>query len=425
MHALAQPSAGAPGGPGGHAFSRPLALLAVLPLASSALVNLAQHVRAGPTSGMGAMTIVLAGTVGYAVLLDASWPRRLLAAAWPVPALCAWALLRSIVDPPDFEGAQNLLVYLLFGGSLLLAGTLVARHPARMYRWLENGMRWLQAGTLALVLVQFAAFGMPNDGLWWTGSRSTMLVGLIGMHWNLARWLAGRRGSLALALLWLAAIVATTSRTAAAIGLLSLAAASLVQGRRSPWRAGLGIAGVTAAVAAVAALLARSETFHRRVFGGDASLFVGDVAINANGRLNLWQAMWESAMQHPWAGHGLGSSQALIGSSFYFTDELVHPHNDYLRTWHDLGAVGLVLLLAAGAGWLLRLCRVLWRTRRRPRDGAFVLRFTAALTLVEMAVSMLTDNTLVYPFFMGAAGTVVGAGLGLEARRRTARGGAP
>ena len=67
--------------------------------------------------------------------------------------------------------------------------------------------------------------------------------------------------------------------------------------------------------------------------------------------MNMWAATIESARHHPLVGQGLGSSQDLIERLF----GLAHPHNDYLRLWHDLGLVGLLLLVSVTGLMLLAL----------------------------------------------------------------------
>jgi O-antigen ligase len=390
-----------------------LAAAALLPLLTAGFVNLAAEWRVGPVSGMGATTILETAVILAAALLAAHWPRRLLVRLFPFGLFLLWAVLRSILTRPTFEGAQNAIVYLLFGGGALLAGTLAARDPAAMRARLARGIGWIHWIALAVLALNLARFGLPH-GDWLVGPRSLALTGLIPLNWHLARWSAGEGRSLWIAGLWFAAIVATTSRTASAIALVLLALVVALQAPRRPRRAAAGLSALAAGLALAAALVAFAPPFHHRFFGGDASLHVGEYAINANGRMAFWRLMVESASTAPLAGHGLGSSQAVMAAEFFETDEIRHPHNDYLRLWHDLGAVGLALLLAAFLLWSAVLARA-WRRGDRADDPARAVPLFALLVLVEVMLAMVTDNVLIYPFFMGAAGVIAGTALGLSA----------
>jgi O-antigen ligase len=391
-----------------------LAAAALLPLLTAGLVNLAAEWRAGPVSAMGAQTIAEAALVGGAAVLAARYPRRLLARLLPFALLLVWAGVRSILAPPTFEGAQNALVYLLFFAGALLAGTLAARDGEGMSVRLARGIGWIHWTALAVVAANLALWGLPRGGSWVVGPRSLALVGLIPLNWHLARWSAGRTKSLAVAALWFAAIVATTSRTASAIALVSLAAVVALQAPRRPRRAAAGLAALAAALGVAAALVAFAPPIHDRFFRGDTRLQVGEYAINVNGRAAFWRVMVESASEAPLVGHGLGSSQGVMAAEFFTSDNIRHPHNDYLRLWHDLGAIGLSLLLASFLLWAAVLARE-WRRGERTGDPARVVRLAALLVLLEVMLAMVTDNVLIYPFFMGAAGIVVGTALGLGA----------
>lgn len=421
MAALSAPAAPLPGEarlpPRPRREASLLAGAALLPLLTAGFVNLAAEWRAGPVSGMGAQTAVEAVLLGTAVVLAGRYPRRLLARALPFGLLLLWAAVRSLLAPPTFEGAQNALVYLLFGAGLVLSGTLAARDPAGMSVRLARGIGWIQWTALAVLGVHLAVFGLPRGGSWHVGPRSLALVMLIPLHWHLARWSAGRARSLALAALWFAAVVATTSRTASAIALVSLAVVVALQAPRRPRRAAAGLGALAAAFALAAALVAFAPPFHARFFRGDTSLRVGEYAINASGRVAFWRLMVQSASDAPVAGHGLGSSQGVMADEFLESDNIRHPHNDYLRLWHDLGAVGLGLLLLSLLLWAAVLARE-WRRAEGAGHPARVVHLAALLTLLELALAMATDNVLIYPFFMGAAGIIVGAALGLPAAAR-------
>ena len=122
-------------------------------------------------------------------------------------------------------------------------------------------------------------------------------------------------------------------------------------------------------------------------------------------------------MRHPVIGAGLGSSQSALQE---FDSETVgHPHNDYLRVWHDGGWIGVAFLVIALFYWLAVLGRQWYRNARRLSDHPEV-DLAAFLVLLGVMLSSVTDNGLVYSFVMALSGLLVGSALGLDARRRQA-----
>lgn len=389
-----------------------LEMAALLPLLTAGFVNLAAEVRAGPVSGMGAATAVQSVLLAGAAALAAHYPRRLLVRTLPIGLFLLWALLRSVATPPTFEGAQNFTVYLFFAAGVVLAGTLAARDPARTARLLGRGVGWMQVVLLAVVLANLAAYGVPQGGNWRVGPRSMALVALVPFHWHLARWSAGHVRALAPAALWFAVLLLAAGRTALAISLVSVGVVVALLAPGRPRRAAAGMALLAAALAVAGALVAFTPRLHARFFSGDTSLRVGQVAINASGRVAFWGLMVESARTAPVAGHGLGSSQRVMADEFLASDRIRHPHNDYLRLWHDLGLVGLALLVAALGRWAAALLGT-WRRARAMPEPMRVVPLLALLTVVEILLAMVTDNVLIYPFFLGAAGVVIGTALGM------------
>jgi O-antigen ligase len=108
-----------------------------------------------------------------------------------------------------------------------------------------------------------------------------------------------------------------------------------------------------------------------------------------------------------------------MAAEFLDSDDVRHPHNDYLRLWHDLGAVGLGLAAGALLLWLAALFRG-WRRAARAGHPAQAVQLAAFLVLLELLLAMITDNVLIYPFFMGAAGILVGTAFGMELDLRRA-----
>ena len=143
---------------------------------------------------------------------------------------------------------------------------------------------------------------------------------------------------------------------------------------------------------------------------------MGGVSISTSGRNVIWPLVIDSGMRHPIVGGGLGSSQTVLEG---LSESVAHPHNDYLRIWHDGGVIALTFLMMAFAWWLAVLGRQ-WvqsvsRSRRHPE-----LDLAAFLTLLGIMLAAVTDNGFVYSFVMGPSGTLIGAALGIHAFEREA-----
>jgi O-antigen ligase len=166
---------------------------------------------------------------------------------------------------------------------------------------------------------------------------------------------------------------------------------------------------------------------HSRFYTGDVQSIGGGLAVNLEGRSQIWATTWDSYLTSPWFGHGVGSADNLI--TRVYGGSVGHPHNDYLRILHDYGLVGLVMWVI-GFVWLLRRTWRAWH--RGPRGGAHDepdrvsarerrVHAASCLALVGLALSMITDNPLDYLFVLAPIGVLVGFSLGLDARTEAAR----
>jgi len=91
---------------------------------------------------------------------------------------------------------------------------------------------------------------------------------------------------------------------------------------------------------------------------------------------------------------GLGSSEVLISD---LVPGLEHPHNDYLRVWHDLGIVGVVLFCLA---WIGRLAKHFPTMAKVGQKKTLLARsqMAAALAASTVVLTCISDNTLLYTF---------------------------
>jgi hypothetical protein len=385
----------------------------------AAFGSLPRKVDLGPMTAMGALTIVEVGAAVAGLLVCGRYPKWLLLRTLPYLCLLTWAGVSTIWGVPSRDGVQNGLVYLLFGTVVLLSGTMAARDPERVDRLINRGLTWISSVALSFVFGELAMKGLPSDAdeSWWIGPRPVAILGVVVLSRYLSRWYYGDKRARVWIVLWLAAILLTISRAATATSLILVGTLVLAQIRFQRRRAALTLPLALGAVVLVVTLVLIWSPFYQRMFTGDAVPVAG-TPINVAGRAKMWELVIASAREHPWVGQGLGTAQLAVANALAHTPgQMTQPHNDYLRIWHDLGAIGLTLYLAAIVPWMWMMARDWYAAERRWRQAA-LLEMTALLVLMGLSVVEITDNAVVYQAVMGTAGTLVGAGLGARTYRR-------
>jgi O-antigen ligase len=386
-------------------------LLLLLPLVIGGFVDLPRAIRLGPVTALGLLSGVQLAIAAVGLLAVGRYPRAVVAVAAPYAIFVGWMVLRTLTESPGQGGIQTGLTYMLFGAQFLLAGTLAARDPAVAMRVLTAGFAVLDVVGLGLVATSFVSSGL-GGGEWLIGPRAVALFANVPICWHLGGWCYGRPRAGLRALAWLLAVLASLSRTATAVGLLLVVFAYLAGGVVKPTRLVTRTPGLVIAAAAllVVVFVYRAE-FNERFFEGLNSVEVGGVTVEASGRNHIWPVVVESGWRHPTVGGGLGSSQRALTD--FDTETVGHPHNEYLRIWHDGGFIGLVLFAAAALVWLVLLARRWWRSRTgglRPDVG-----LAALLALVGMLLAAITDNGFVYAYVMSPSGALIGAAFGFHA----------
>ena len=124
----------------------------------------------------------------------------------------------------------------------------------------------------------------------------------------------------------------------------------------------------------------------------DVSLANPDFA--TSGRSFMWGVVAADALNKPWLGHGTGSSESIT----YAIADLAYPHNDWLLTFHDYGAVGVVIYLLCNLGMLWH-CYI---SAKKTRNKTIKLFFLAgASSFIPFMMVMFTDNIMVYASYFG------------------------
>jgi len=367
------------------------------------LVDLPRQISIGPISMLGAVMLIC-------ILMPLLWwiatprfHRSFIMVLSPILLYIAWSFLTTTWSFPDLTGVQNLLAPVAF---CLLAGVAFRYCRQKPDGWQKIGKALLVATGLSVGLyglnVAIAGFGTSVI----IGARTFALFALFGLAICLTTWRYGWKPGLFGALLIVVTIGASLSRMALAIALLLFLLAMIPL---KDWRGGIRLLLMGALIGGIAyQLVMRVEPIRARFIEGDTTLQVGGISINATGRTALWGALLDSYAQSPWIGHGAGTSGRLINTRF---SGLGQAHSDYLRILHDLGILGLAFWVFGMLSLLATHIRS-WVQADQRGDPAAPIHLAAILSLVCIALSMATDNPLVYIFVMAPCGILVGASLG-------------
>jgi len=387
----------------------------LVPLVLAALVDLPGGLRAGTISALGVMGAAQVLIAAVGLLVVRVYPRDVLSLFWPYGLFLVWMFFRSMVTWPSQGGPsqaalQNGMAYTLFGVEFLLGAAVAA---AATSAWtmpvLRRGFLLLDIIGLGLVVIS-ARTGLPGEGFeadWLVSPRALALLAIVPISWHLARWAHGVRGEGLRALVWILAVFASLSRTVTAVATITFFLALLAQLWLTPGKLVRRAPLVAVGVLVVGLLvLAFQSTFRERFLEGYTRYEIGGVSISTSGRTTMWPIVFDSAMQHPVVGGGLGSSQEALG-------EYIQPHNEYLRVWHDGGLIGVSLLIFVFISWLLRLRRqYVWAVQTsRPHPE---IELAAFFTLLGIVLAAITDNGFMYMFVDAPAGLLIGAACGMR-----------
>jgi O-antigen ligase len=151
---------------------------------------------------------------------------------------------------------------------------------------------------------------------------------------------------------------------------------------------------VAIAVACVLLLLmaSRTEAFKQRFFFNEDATLMDAVTLSGNlntaGRRELWPRLWHECSPTALTGLGIGSASPLsLELSGRGVDQ---PHNEYLRTYCDVGLVG------GATFWAFFLWAALrsWRGALRGPDRR--LHAAAGQLVIALLLFAITDNPLLY-----------------------------
>jgi O-antigen ligase len=380
----------------------PTIVVALLPL-----VVAAPTVRFSDLSISAVATILVLLTATLAIIASPRFLRVAIRDAAPFLVFAFVGAASAILQPFNLAGVQNLAVVASFGLAILL-GAMPYTDAVERWNFFD---RWLTIGGLALATYAVSSYAILSRDIL-TQNRVLALALAVIVLWN---WSGASRWGSWVGYLLFAVVIVTLSRTAAAA---TLGIALVIWSARSTGgvRARRITAAILVATAVVSLAVTTDNPIRERFTTGDVSLEVFGVRMNAMGRTIMWEAVYSSATESPWLGNGPGSTVAVLHSKV--SPEIDHPHNDYLRLFHDYGILLTILWVGALVRIFLRSGGRSWSSSSSANPGsASVDRAVAALTVFLLA-TMVTDNVVSYIFVAGPIGYAIGLSLSLA---RTAR----
>jgi O-antigen ligase len=367
----------------------------------------------------------IGGQLGRQVLRSSAW-------AWILDLLLLGLVL--VVLPLPFRSVRSFLPYLAFLGMSLVS-----------LLWTPDLYKGFQ--TLFQVALPAVAYLVA----WNVGALSELVMryaariclaslGLIGLVWGIGEVgaplieLNFRPAAISLAIIFVVATMHAPSwRRTAIVGVIAILIALITGGRMASavlfalllltpslrlsvaWRAGIAAAG-----AGLLAVASQTQVFKERFFF-DTSASLIDVltlssSLNTSGRREMWSGLMEVCSTTPIFGNGIGAAYSL---SFQVTSGGINqPHNDYLRTYCDVGLTGSVLVWGFFVFLAIRSVR-----RYRQGIGDRNLQAAAGLAVLAFLLFAVTENIIVYAaHFMAPLGIVLGLADGNFVRASQTRG---
>lgn len=334
--------------------------------------------------------------------------------AWVVAALVVTPL--AVTQPLEPQVLRRAAPYLLF---LFLAvlGLAVATQARLAVAGLAQLTAPLPAFLLAASLHDRAAFVRRAAALCQAGIALSVVVTLATVVGVLPpELLSTRPMGIALVGLFVVGSLTASPARAAVLGLAAFSVSAGTGGRtasavllvvlvfnpafRLTWRGRtvLALTGIATVVA-----LSQTAAFQERFFfGGSGTLsdaLTGGESLNTAGRRELWPRLVDDCSVAPLLGRGVGTGS--LTSSDLTLGVLRQPHDDYLRTYCDVGLLGAVpfwaFFVAAGVSGL-----------RLARRGDPLGQASAAVVLALLLLAV-TDNPIIYTaHFMLPVGVVLG-----------------
>lgn len=153
-----------------------------------------------------------------------------------------------------------------------------------------------------------------------------------------------------------------------------------------------------ALIVMVGVALFNTERVQKKMFfsgkGKIQDISRGNENFATTGRSYMYEKMAPVAYEEVFTGHGTGSGETFV----YKIARLAYPHNDYLLTLFDYGALGIVVYFAC---ILMAIGHAVMQLRQRPDDNTRILLIAGAAAFIPFVMLMFTDNIMVYASYFG------------------------
>lgn len=367
---------------------------------TSALGATPVAVRFGWISLSGVITLAIFIAAFLSFLLRPKFIRAHAGITVPLILFCLWSLIRFVWSYDSIQEMNNSLI-VWFG--ILFVLLCVSSVNINKKKNITVLGKLVDCGTILYCVIQFVeVLSRPE-------SSETTQVGIIFFSFQLVKLFNGERrslfflvGILIMQILLGARIVVLAEMFILTFGRIFLEGIKLSLFKKHQW-SGVVVVGI---LAGAIFFSINSGAIKKTFGGGDRALIIGDVTINTSGRLSMWKIIFDSALESPWVGHGTPGPDKMLSTARW-----QHPHNDYLRLFHQLGLVGLTL-------WLVFIGQSLIKSRRGARDlpnlQARSWCSSTFLTIIGISIIMATDNTIVYSYVVYPVSTMIGITLALH-----------
>lgn len=141
-----------------------------------------------------------------------------------------------------------------------------------------------------------------------------------------------------------------------------------------------------------------TDRIQQRMFqsgsGEIADIRLDNPNFRTSARTAMWDIIWYGVKEKPLLGNGWNAHrEAILRAGF----PSYAPHNDWLKLWHDIGAIGVGLY---GLTMLLQII-FLFQIARCSTGAHRMLAYGAATAFIPYMLIMFTDNVVLYVQFFG------------------------
>jgi O-antigen ligase len=339
--------------------------------------------------------VLLAAVFGLLALKGL--PRTLTVSERVYLLLVAWLMLMLAVSPSLMDGIRFTAKVAALPCAWLGFEWVIRRFGSALV-WRLLG--WALVGTLVVDIALYVAGAELHGGPLGperfggiagspaSGALSLALLSLVALY----RWFVSRHvASLILYIAaWFFVFLSVTRIALLAFFISSLVLAALMKRRPQALLIAVVVLIPTFAYAPLRERMAWGQTAESWTSIYRSYQQQGTANLNLEGRLVLWQPLWDEFKQHPLTGSGTGASSEVLREASHKSlstggpgaDIVMQAHSDYLALLTNGGVIALGLWLAALGGLLVRFAR---------RSGPARI---AAAGIVLYLIAAITDNAI-------------------------------